>query len=58
MSLQKYYTQEVFLKCINCLKKFMHFLWGGLGGPSAARDSALGRVVMREKLFKWLFAPA
>ena len=58
MSVQKHYTQEVFLKCIKCLKKFMHFLWGGLRGPSGARDSALGKAVIREKLFKWLFAPA
>ena len=58
MSVQKFYTQKVFFKCIKCLKKFMHFLWGELRGPSGARDSAPGRAVMWGKLFKWLFAPA
>ena len=41
MSVQKHYTEEVFLKCIKCLKKFMYFLWGGLRGPSGARDLLL-----------------
>lgn len=52
------YFQEVFLKCVNCLRKSVHVLWGGLGSPSGTRDSALDKCIIWEKPFKWLFAPA